>query len=93
MSIECERVGGINLSQGVCDTPVPIDVQQGAIRLAPHQVDAASRVLGLLGDHGGAVLADATGLGKTFVAIAVARVLQPVLVVAPAALRGMWRGM
>jgi len=30
MSIECERVGGINLSQGVCDTPVPIDVQQGA---------------------------------------------------------------
>ena len=23
MSIECARVGGINLSQGVCDTPVP----------------------------------------------------------------------
>ena len=23
MSVECERVGGINLSQGVCDTPVP----------------------------------------------------------------------
>lgn len=30
MSIECERVGGINLSQGVCDTPVPVDVQNGA---------------------------------------------------------------
>jgi aminotransferase len=30
MSLECDRVGGINLSQGVCDTPVPIDVQQGA---------------------------------------------------------------
>ena len=30
MSIECERIGGINLSQGVCDTPVPIEVQQGA---------------------------------------------------------------
>jgi len=23
MSVQCERVGGINLSQGVCDTPVP----------------------------------------------------------------------
>ena len=23
MSVECERVGGVNLSQGVCDTPVP----------------------------------------------------------------------
>jgi hypothetical protein len=23
MSIECDRVGGINLSQGVCDTEVP----------------------------------------------------------------------
>lgn len=23
MSVQCERVGGVNLSQGVCDTPVP----------------------------------------------------------------------
>jgi len=68
-----------------------INPQQGEIRLAPHQVDAASRLLRLLGDCGGAVLADATGLGKTFVAIAIARVLGPALVVAPAALRGMWR--
>jgi aminotransferase len=30
MSIECARVGGINLSQGVCDTPVPPVVLQGA---------------------------------------------------------------
>ncbi len=30
MSIECRRVGGINLSQGVCDTPVPQAVLQGA---------------------------------------------------------------
>lgn len=26
MSLECERVGGVNLSQGVCDTPVPGEV-------------------------------------------------------------------
>ncbi len=30
MSIECERVGGINLSQGVCDTPIPPDVRRAA---------------------------------------------------------------
>lgn len=67
-----------------------ITAEQGAIRLAPHQVDAASRLLALLDEWGGAVLADATGLGKTYVAIAVARVIQPALVVAPAALRRMW---
>jgi aminotransferase len=30
MSIECERAGGINLSQGVCDTEVPLPVRRGA---------------------------------------------------------------
>ncbi len=30
MSIECERIGGINLSQGVCDTEVPSVVRRGA---------------------------------------------------------------
>src|SRR5260370_9292689 len=29
MSIECEKVGGINLAQGVCDTEVPLAVRQG----------------------------------------------------------------
>jgi len=30
MSIECARMGGINLSQGVCDTEVPLVVRRGA---------------------------------------------------------------
>ncbi len=30
MTIECARVGGLNLSQGVCDTPPPAIVQQAA---------------------------------------------------------------
>ena len=30
MSIECDRVQGINLSQGVCDLEVPAVVRQGA---------------------------------------------------------------
>jgi aminotransferase len=32
MSIECDRIGGINLSQGICDTPVPVPVQEAAIQ-------------------------------------------------------------
>jgi aminotransferase len=32
MSIACDRIGGINLSQGICDTPVPAPVQEAAIQ-------------------------------------------------------------
>lgn len=32
MSIECDKVRGINLAQGVCDTPVPVEVRQAAER-------------------------------------------------------------
>jgi aminotransferase len=31
MSVACERMGGINLAQGVCDTPVPAPVEEEAI--------------------------------------------------------------
>jgi aminotransferase len=31
MSVECDRVGGINLAQGICDTELPISVANGAI--------------------------------------------------------------
>jgi aminotransferase len=31
MSVECERIGGINLAQGVCDTPVPAPVEAEAL--------------------------------------------------------------
>jgi aminotransferase len=30
MSIECDKVGGVNLSQGVCDLEVPLSVRKGA---------------------------------------------------------------
>ena len=30
MSVECDRIGGINLAQGVCDTPVPAVVEAAA---------------------------------------------------------------
>ncbi len=32
MTIECDRVGGINLAQGVCDTEMPAPVSEAAIR-------------------------------------------------------------
>ena len=31
MTTECDRIGGINLAQGVCDTPVPAPVEAEAI--------------------------------------------------------------
>ena len=40
MSTECDRIGGINLAQGVCDTPVPAPVENAAIAaiLAGHNI-------------------------------------------------------
>jgi aminotransferase len=32
MTMECDRVGGVNLAQGVCDTELPGPVAEGAIR-------------------------------------------------------------
>jgi aminotransferase len=31
MSMECDRIGGVNLAQGICDTEVPAPVSHGAI--------------------------------------------------------------
>ncbi len=32
MSVECDRVGGVNLAQGVCDTELPAPVREAAIQ-------------------------------------------------------------
>lgn len=63
----------------------------GAVTLHPHQLDAVHRLRALLADAGGALLADTVGLGKTYVALALARGARRPLVVAPASLRDMWR--
>jgi len=62
----------------------------GTIILRPHQRSALERLRHMLREHGGALLADDVGLGKTYVAAALAREYETVLVVAPATLRGMW---
>jgi superfamily II DNA or RNA helicase len=62
--------------------------------LAPHQVRAARRLDGILERHGGALLADAVGLGKSYVSlgVAVAR-CEPFALVVPAVLVDQWRAL
>ena len=62
----------------------------GEITLRPHQIDAARRLNAIIGAHGGALLCDEVGLGKTYVALAVARRYQRPMLIAPASLRAMW---
>jgi aminotransferase len=47
MSVECERVGGINLAQGVCDTGVPLAVRRGAHRAMDQGLNSYSRFDGI----------------------------------------------
>ncbi len=47
MSIECERIGGINLAQGVCDTPVPLAVREQASRGMENGFNSYTRYDGL----------------------------------------------
>jgi len=62
--------------------------------LAPHQIPAAERLTAILGRHGGALLADAVGLGKSYVALAVALASnEPFCLVVPAVLISQWRAL
>ena len=62
--------------------------------LAPHQAPAARRLTAIIARYGGAVLADAVGLGKSYVALAVARMLgEPFTLVVPAVLVDQWRAL
>ena len=47
MSIECEKVGGINLAQGVCDTEVPLSVRIAAQKAIDAGVNSYTRFDGL----------------------------------------------
>jgi superfamily II DNA or RNA helicase len=63
----------------------------GSIELQPHQIVVIERLMNVLDEFGGALLCDEVGMGKTFVALAIARRFDNRLVVAPAALEEMWR--
>ena len=65
-------------------------IQLGTVTLHPHQADAVARLGRTLHEHRVALLADDVGLGKTYVAIALARETVQPLILAPAALRSTW---
>lgn len=62
----------------------------GEIELHAHQVEAVAQARAAIREFGGALLADAPGLGKTYVALAIAAAYPRRIVAAPAALRAMW---
>jgi aminotransferase len=47
MSIECEKVNGVNLAQGVCDTEVPESVRRGAKQAMDGGINSYTRAEGL----------------------------------------------
>ncbi len=62
--------------------------------LTPHQVPAAERLHAIVARYGGALLADAVGLGKSYIALAVALALGgPFALVVPAVLVSQWRAL
>jgi len=63
----------------------------GSISLQPHQISAVTRLQTSLDQFGGALLCDEVGLGKTYVATAIAHRYSDCIVVAPASLTSMWR--
>lgn len=68
-----------------------VPTRLGTISLHPHQRDAAARLGALIALHGGAMLAEPVGLGKTYTALAAAARLDTnIFIAAPAALRAMW---
>ena len=59
--------------------------------MRPHQQSAVGRAEAALEEFGGVLIGDDVGMGKTFVATAIARRYSQSLIVAPAALASMWR--
>src|SRR5258708_27293594 len=47
MTQECDRMGGVNLAQGVCDTEVPEVVAEGAIRAIRDGLNIYTRMDGI----------------------------------------------
>jgi superfamily II DNA or RNA helicase len=79
------------LGQGDSPLPLPFPLPSW---LAPHQIPAARQLGGIIERYGGALLADAVGLGKSYVALAVALARQePFALIVPAVLVGQWRAL
>ncbi|HUP66403.1 MAG TPA: DEAD/DEAH box helicase [Thermoanaerobaculia bacterium] len=81
--------------EGAVEASLP-PLSPSPVPLVTHQERGARRILSLLEEFGGALLADAPGLGKSFTAAAVARDLSArsfrIEVLAPVSLLDQWRG-
>jgi len=91
----CQRIGAVAMQAETnalrSSDAGATDVRLGTITLRPHQIDAVQRLRLSIHARGGALLADSVGLGKTYVALAVARAYADVHILAPATLVPMWR--
>ena len=47
MSVACEKVQGVNLAQGICDTEVPLPVREGAKQAMDQGINSYTRAEGL----------------------------------------------
>jgi superfamily II DNA or RNA helicase len=83
------------VARGMARRLAPDEEQDAAPAwLRPEQMRSFRRALHTLRQHGGALLADAVGSGKTYVALAVAAVLEPhrpAVCLVPATLLAQWR--
>jgi superfamily II DNA or RNA helicase len=83
-----DRARALLAASTVLDAPSPV---LGAIVLRPDQLETAQRVRMHLRRHGGCLLADDVGTGKTYVALAAAREWRHPLIFVPASLRSAWQ--
>ncbi|KKM18088.1 hypothetical protein LCGC14_1669210, partial [marine sediment metagenome] len=75
-----------------------LEDEDGVIRLAEFQREGVSRALDIIEEFGGVMIADAVGLGKSYIGIVLLRTLSlrappmnnDILIVCPAQLRDMW---
>lgn len=68
----------------------PEQLRVGDITLHPHQRSAVTRIQRTIAEYGGALLSDEVGLGKTYVALALAAAYESITIIAPATLADMW---
>ncbi len=69
---------------------IGLPLSLGDIVLRPSQRRSLDRVRAAIARHGGCLLADDVGRGKTYIALALAREYRAPLIVAPASLRATW---
>jgi superfamily II DNA or RNA helicase len=79
------------IASAMCAGQRDVAERLGDVMLRAHQRTAAARLVSLVDVHGGAMLAEPVGVGKTYIALAVSAAFGGrTLIAVPAALRQMW---